>query len=81
MTINNCKLFNTERDLEVLTGLTHDQLWEHGFDLDDWDFGLCCERKLNLSNAAWLLNQMAEYRCGYNEVYFGGNYYYIVYHS
>lgn len=81
MTINNCKLFNKEKDLEVLTGLNHEQLWERGFDLDDWDYGFCCETKLNKSNGGWLLNQMEDYCCGYNEVYFNGNYYYMVYHS
>lgn len=31
--------FHTEEQLTALTGLSHDALWEAGFNLDDWDFG------------------------------------------
>lgn len=33
-------IFDDEKDLQELTGLNHDQLWDAGFDLDDWDFGI-----------------------------------------
>ena len=32
-------MFSTEKDLMKLTGLSHDELWENDFDLDDWDVG------------------------------------------
>ena len=35
--------FDKEADLQQLTGLTHEQLWEQGFDLDDWDWGFAAE--------------------------------------
>lgn len=81
MTINNCKTFNSEKDLQKLTGLSHNELWANGFDLDDWSFGFCCEKKLNNHNASWLLCQMEHYCCGYKVVNFNGYYYYMVYHS
>ena len=76
-----CTIFTTEDELSKLTGLTHELLWEAGFDLDDWDIGFCCEKTLTLNNAIWLLNQMAGYCCGYEEIHYNGNYYYLVYHS
>ena len=39
--------FETEEELQSLTGLTHDELWEKGFDLDDWDFGIRVDRPLH----------------------------------
>lgn len=35
--------FDQETDLQQLTGLTHEQLGEQGFDLDDWDWGFAAE--------------------------------------
>ena len=76
--MNNCIIFTTEKELQKLTGLSHSQLWEKGFNLDDWDIGFCCERKLT---AKWLLNQMENYCCGYNHLEYEGKHYYLVYHS
>lgn len=39
--------FETEEDLQKLTGLNHDQLWDAGFDLDDWDFGFRVTKKIH----------------------------------
>jgi len=39
----NLIFFETSKDLEELTGLTHDELWEHGFNLDDMDWGFCTD--------------------------------------
>lgn len=33
------KMFNTEKELSILTGLDHEELWDAGFNLDDWDVG------------------------------------------
>lgn len=40
-------MFATEKDLRELTGLDHNDLWDAGFNLDDWDIGLQCDEKLH----------------------------------
>ena len=35
----NIVFFEDAKDLESLTGLSHDELWNNGFDLDDMDWG------------------------------------------
>lgn len=37
--IKEIKCFETTEELEQLTGLSHDELWKHGFNLDDMDWG------------------------------------------
>ena len=37
--VKSIEFFDKEEDLKNLTGLTHDELWAFGFDLDDWDWG------------------------------------------
>lgn len=69
-------------------------LWNVGFNLDDWD--ICIESDTRLlqevndgdigwvepvSEAWWLVNQMDNYCCGYNEVRYNGKWYYTVHHS
>ena len=39
--------FDTEEDLMKLTELSRDELWDAGFDLDDWDAGFQSEIKLH----------------------------------
>lgn len=39
--------FDTSKELEELTGLTHDELWDAGFNLDDWDAGFESEIQLH----------------------------------
>ena len=41
------KWFETLADLQELTGLSRDALWDAGFNLDDWDFGVQCDKKLH----------------------------------
>lgn len=44
----NITMFTTEEELMELTGITDpSQLWEVGFDLDDWDVGFCCDKSLD----------------------------------
>ena len=31
--------FDKEKELTKLTGLNHEELWDNGFCLDDWDWG------------------------------------------
>ena len=35
----NIVFFEDAKDLESLTGLSYDELWDKGFDLDDMDWG------------------------------------------
>lgn len=79
--------FSTEKDLTMLTGLDHDGLWEAGFDLDDWDWGVVCcdplteEWDVERQYEHWMLDRMDSYCCGYKHVVFGGSNYYMLYHS
>ena len=41
------KWFEAEEELSRLTKLDHDGLLAAGFDLDDWDFGVCCSKRLH----------------------------------
>lgn len=70
-------------------------LWEVGFNLDDWD--ICIESDVRLfcevnsaggdswtspvDEAYWLVRQMENYCCGYNEVEYNGKWYYTVHHA
>lgn len=81
-------MFNTEEELQELTGLTHDELWDAGFDLDDWDIGFQTEE--HMPNAYeddgtaltwWLTQSMDDYCCGYGETKHKDKYYYLVYHA
>jgi hypothetical protein len=78
MKLTKCTIFTTEEELQYLTGLNHNELWDKGFDLDDWDIGFCTNRVLK---ERWLLNQMKNYCCEYKIVNYQGFYYYIVYHA
>ncbi len=44
-------IFDDEKDLQELTGLNHDQLWDAGFDLDDWDFGIVADESFTTQYA------------------------------
>lgn len=39
--------FDTREELSELTGLTVDELWDAGFNLDDWDIGFESETMLH----------------------------------
>lgn len=88
-------MFHTEEDILKLTGLTtHDELWDAGFNLDDWDAGFCSDTKLHQENADedsyynswtddayWLGSQMECYCVGYHYCQCNGKHYYTVYHA
>ena len=83
-------LFTTEDELSELTGLDHDGLWEHGFDLDDWDFGFRIEgkdfyRKVKSQvGTAYLTRPDAEQfvsMCSVERAEYGGHAYYLFYHA
>lgn len=88
--------FENETDLQKLTGLDHIGLWQAGFDLDDWDFGIrvnrpihdkktsndCGELSVNWNlEGYWLLNRMLEYCVGPTYTQYGNWHYYLVHHS
>lgn len=41
--IKNITFFDSVDELENITGLTHDELWENGFNLDDMEWGFVTE--------------------------------------
>lgn len=73
----NCIYFDETEELSKLTGLNRTELWENGFDLDDWDYGLCCNRKF--PKYSMFLERLAICACKCTK--FGGKYYYLFYHS
>lgn len=89
------KMLTTEDDLQKVTGLTHDELWEHGFNLDDWDVCFASDVPLMKTvetkdgciwdeptkDAWWLVMRMDNYCVGCENVEYNGKHYYMVYHS
>lgn len=80
------RITDNREDIREWTGLPADNydeaLWNAGFDLDDWD--ICIEsdtRLVQVSEAWWLVSQMENYCCGYNEVEYNGKWYYTVHHA
>ena len=41
--IRNLTFFDNAEEIEKLTGLSHNELWEHGFNLDDMDWGFAID--------------------------------------
>ena len=53
--------FETEEELTKMTGLSHEELWENGFDLDDWDFGFAWDIRFEIN---WQLEMFLDrYNC------------------
>lgn len=84
--IKTITFFDTEDDLTALTGLDHDQLWDAGFNLDDWDFGFVVAKPLSQKYTdpyyeRWLDDHMDCYFCESIHVQHNGKHYYMAYHS
>ena len=88
------KMFSSEKELSILTGLDHEELWDAGFNLDDWDVGFQSDIELTriehdrhdtwttpIDVAWWLVNRMDNYCVGYEHNEYKGKHYYMVYHS
>lgn len=61
--IKNLTFFESTEELEEITGLSHDELWENGFNLDDMDWGFCSDEKyVETSKDEWGGN-VASVRC------------------
>lgn len=81
--------FESREELRRLTGCLDDnQLWDVGFNLDDWDFGFVSDEPWNDNwgdygnyYEYWLLDRMKNHCVGYEEVEYNGKYYYMLYHS
>lgn len=84
--MNTVTFFNTEEELQQLTGLNHQGLWNNCFDLDDWDWGFVSDTywdpyDYKNNYMYWILNHMHNYCTGYKVTYYDNKYYYILYHS
>lgn len=82
----NLRITDNREDIRRWTGLPSDDydgaLWNVGFNLDDWD--ICIESDARLVDdpeTYWLVSQMENYCCGYNEVEYNGKWYYTVHHA
>lgn len=84
--------FENAKDLQELTGLEYMELWDAGFNMDDWDFGFCTDEELDLNAYDYM-----DFKCGYyylmkalvenNRAFepkhteYNGKHYYMCYHS
>lgn len=81
--------FERVEELQKLTGLTHAELWNAGFNLDDMDFGIVCDHEFTGGwwestspyYEVWLLDRMDSHCVGYEHVEYKGKHYYTVHHS
>lgn len=80
--------FDKVSELQELTGLFDDEaLWQAGFEIDDWDFGIVSDTEWTdgwWENKApyyehWMLYQMSGYRFYHTE--YAGKHYYMQYHA
>ena len=80
----DAKFFSTEKELSKLTGLNHEQLWDNGFNLDDWDWGIQIpveKQKKFEKEQSIILNAMDSYCVGYEKTIYNDNVYYMQYHA
>ena len=76
--------FNTEKELSKLTGLDHEQLWDNGFNLDDWDWGIQIpsrKQKKFEREQSIIISAMDSYCVGYEKTIYKDNAYYMQYHA
>lgn len=87
--IQQVVFYDNTKELEGLTGLSEEELWSSGFDLDDMDFGIMTDREWNIDGwddedpyyESWLLYRMDQHCVGYTHTEFNGKHYYTVHHS
>ena len=60
--IKDVTFFETTKELEKLTGLSHTELWDNGFNLDDMDWGF-------VLNENYMIKDYDEY----NDIYYRVN--------
>ena len=76
--------FNSEKELQELTKLNHEQLLENNFDLIDWYWGFVADDLWSLYDSPlsyefWMLNNMHNYHTGYRIIKYNDKYYYMFY--
>lgn len=80
------------KDLETLTGLTEEELWKNGFNLDDMDFAVVTSVDFGDTHddvwngdlpfyGHWLFDRMDSYCVGYYHTKYKDKHYYTVHHS
>ena len=74
----NIVMYTEQEELEELTGLSYDGLWDAGFNMDDWDVGFQCDKELP---DGWLSLQLEDYCVGPSHVEYKGKHYYHAHHS
>lgn len=90
-------MFNTIDSLKKLTGLrTYDEIWDAGFDVDDWDVGFQSDFPFTSesedidgeeycistrADSRWLVDCMASYCVGFTHTKYKGKHYYLVHHA
>ena len=85
--IEKITLFSNTEELEELTGLSCDDLWDAGFNLDDMDFGFRVKKEWTTENfddpyyRDWILTQMENHCVGYEHVKYKNRHYYLLYHG
>lgn len=79
--MSHITLFDTEEELIALTGLTHKQLWDAGFNLDDWNWGFRTINEILTNAEASLIDIMESCYCSVEMAYYNGYYYYLAYHA
>lgn len=78
------KFFSTEKELSKLTGLNHEQLWDNGFNLDDWDWGIQIplkQQKKFEKEQSIIISAMDSHCVGYEKTNYNDKVYYIQYHA
>ena len=72
--------FETEEELSKMTGLDHNELWDNGFNLDDWDFGFAYDIRFKID---WQLELLLDrYNCCDKRITtYNGINYMMYYHS
>ena len=85
--VENVTFFENEKDLSALTGLTRDELWDSGFDLDDLDFGIMTNRTWGECMDEdepyyrwWMTNRMDFHCSGIRHASCNGRHFYTVHH-
>lgn len=103
--MKNIIAFNTVKDVYDILGLKYnalyydepqyEELWDAGFNFDDWDIGFACKEPLCRivkdedeyeyyewsDDVRWLGMRMENYCVGVNICEYGGYYWYTVHHS
>lgn len=73
--------FESEEELQALTGLNHNELWNANFDLDDWDYGFAIDTRIEMSwKLDYILDVLDRNYCKRTVVY-NGMRYVMYYHS